>query len=181
MPEILARLEAEHRNFARLLDLLDDQVARLGRGEDADFLLMSDIMRYIGVYPEMVHLPTEALVVRCLIDRDATQAEVGGELLAEHDTLRRLGHAFNDLVQGVLGGAIIPLDRVRSVGHEYLDFCRGHARLGEREDFPRAREVLTAEDWDRIRAEITAATDPLFGDIVDQSYQHLYDMIEREH
>jgi len=181
MPEILARLEAEHRNFARLLDLLDDQVARLGRGEDADFLLMSDIMRYIGVYPEMVHLPTEALVVRCLIDRDATQAEVGGELLAEHDTLRRLGHAFNDLVQGVLGGAIIPLDRVRSVGHEYLDFCRGHARLGEREVFPRAREVLTAEDWDRIRAEITAATDPLFGDIVDQSYQHLYDMIEREH
>ncbi len=180
MPEILARIEREHRNFARLLDLLDDQLARLGRGEDADFRLMSDIMRYVGVYPEMVHLPTEALVVRCLIDRDATQAEVGGELLAEHDTLRRLGHAFNDLVQGVLGGAIIPLDRVRSVGHEYLDFCRGHARLGEREVFPRAREVLTAEDWDRIRAEITAATDPLFGDIVDQSYQDLYDMIERE-
>ena len=40
--------------------------------------------------------------------------------------------------------------------------------------------MLTAEDWDRIRAEITSATDPLFGDIVDQSYQHLYDMIERE-
>lgn len=180
MPEILARLEREHRDFARLLDLLDGQLARLGRGEDADFRIMSDIMQYVGVYPDMVHLPTEALVVRCLIDRDATQARVGGELLAEHDTLRRLGHAFNDLVQRVLGGAIVPLDRVRSVGHEYLDLCRGHARLGEREVFPRAREVLAVEDWDRIRAEITSATDPLFGDIVDQSYQHLYDMIERE-
>ncbi|MGH8569808.1 MAG: hemerythrin domain-containing protein [Gammaproteobacteria bacterium] len=180
MPEILARLEREHRDFGRLLDLLDGQLARLGRGEDADFRIMSDIMQYVGVYPDMVHLPTEALVVRCLIDRDATQARIGGELLAEHDTLRRLGHAFNDLVQRVLGGAIVPLDRVRSVGHEYLDLCRGHARLGEREVFPRAREVLAAEDWDRIRAEITSATDPLFGDIVDQSYQHLYDMIERE-
>ena len=69
----------------------------------------------------------------------------------------------------------------RLVGQEYLDLCRGHARLGEREVFPHAREVLTAEDWDRIRAEITSATDPLFGDIVDQSYQHLYDMIERAH
>ena len=77
MSEILARLEREHRNFARLLDLLDGQLARLGRGEDADFRLMSDIMRYVGVYPEMVHLPTEALVVRCLIDRDATQARIG--------------------------------------------------------------------------------------------------------
>ena len=27
---------------------------------------------------------------------------------------------------------------------------------------------------------LDAATDPLFGDIVDQSYQHLYHMIERE-
>jgi hemerythrin-like domain-containing protein len=180
MPEILARLEREHRNFARLLDLLDGQLALLDRGENADFLIMSDIMRYVGVYPSMVHLPTEELVVRCLIDRDATQTQVGGELLAEHDTLRRLGHAFNDLVQGVLGGAIIPLDRVRSVGHEYLDLCRRHARLGEREVYPRAREVLAAEDWDRLRAEIASATDPLFGDIVDQSYQHLYDMIQRE-
>ncbi|MGH8472031.1 MAG: hemerythrin domain-containing protein, partial [Gammaproteobacteria bacterium] len=147
MPEILARLEREHRNFARLLDLLDGQLMGLGHGEDADFLLMSDIMRYVGVYPEMVHLPAESLVVRCLIERDATQAQVGGELLAEHDVLRRLGHAFNDLVRGVLGGAIIPLDRVRSVGHEYLDLCRRHARLGEREVYPRAREVLAAEDW----------------------------------
>jgi hemerythrin-like domain-containing protein len=180
MSEILARLEKEHRNFARLLDLLDGQLARLGRGEGADFRIMSDIMRYVGVYPEVVHLPTEALVVRCLIDRDPTQARIGGELLAGHDTLRRLGHAFNDLVQSALGGAIIPLDRVRSVGHEYLDLCRGHARLGEREVYPRACEVLTAEDWDRIRAEITSATDPLFGDIADQSYQHLYDMIQRQ-
>ncbi len=179
MPVILARLVAEHRNFARLLEILEAEIARLEQGENADFRIISDIMRYVGVYPDMVHHPTEDRVFKRLIELCPPEAGLAGDLLAEHDRLRRLGHSFSGLVQGILGGAITPLDRVRSVGREYVDLCRAHGRWEENEFFPRAREVLTAEDWERIQADISSYTDPLFGDIIDQSYRYLYDMIER--
>ncbi len=181
MPEILARLEDEHRNFGRLLELLEGELTRLEQGDDADFRIISDIMRYVGVYPDMVHHPIEDLVFKRLMDLGSPQAGPASELLAEHDRLRHLGHTFRDLVQGILGGAITPLDRVRSIGREYADLCRAHGRREEEEVFPHAREALTAEDWERIRADLSSYTDPLFGDLVDQSYRHLYEMIERAH
>jgi hemerythrin-like domain-containing protein len=58
----MTELREDHRNMAVVLDLLDEIVAIMGNGDDPDFELLDEIMRYMTVYPDAVHHPKEDVV-----------------------------------------------------------------------------------------------------------------------
>ena len=61
--------------------------------------------------------------------------------------------------------------------HKYIEFSRSHMNIEEREIFPRARELLTDDDWTQIDTGFNYQGDPLFGDVIQKQYQHIYDSI----
>ena len=62
MPDTLALWHAEHVNFTRLLNLLDDQLSLFHDGGSPDYALMLDIMFYMTHYSDVLHHPKEDLV-----------------------------------------------------------------------------------------------------------------------
>lgn len=180
MSDLLARLQRDHSNFARLHVLLEQQAALMDRGETANFRLLSDIMRYMAVYPDVNHHPTEDLIFAKLASRAPEARAAVSDLQEEHRRLSEVGRAFANLVSAVLGGGITPLDKLRGLMWEYLLLNRGHLAREEAEVFPHAARALTSEDWKEIEATLSASTDPLFGEVVDHSYHCLLDLIERK-
>ena len=59
---LMKELREDHRNMAIILDLLDDVVREAAAGQDPDFELFDEIMRYMTVYPDAVHHPKENIV-----------------------------------------------------------------------------------------------------------------------
>ena len=57
MTEPISAWHADHVNFARLLDLLERQLAAFHAGEQPDYALMLDIVHYLRHYPDRFHHP----------------------------------------------------------------------------------------------------------------------------
>lgn len=179
MSDLLARLQRDHGNFARLDALLEQQAALMDRGEMADFRLISDIMRYMTVYPNVSHHSLEDLILAKLAERAPEMRTLAQDLQDEHRRLTQVGRVFADLVNAVMGGGITPIAKVRAMVWEYLQLSRSHAVREETEAFPEVARILTEEDWQKLSETIHSATDPLFGGVVDHSYQILFETIER--
>ncbi len=179
MSNLLARLKRDHVNFERLDALLEQQAALMDRGEMADFGLLSDLLRYMAIYPSVSHHPVEDLILAKLLDRAPEAATMVTEIEGEHQRLKAIGRSLGDLIAAVLGGGITPLDKLRGLMWEYLQLSRRHVMREETEVFPQMDRVLRAEDWQELEETLSASTDPLFGEVVDHSYQALYEAIER--
>ena len=93
--------------------------------------------------------------------------------------MRHTGKAFSDLVRGVLGGGITSVDKLSTLGHEYVALIRAHSAREESDIFPRLITLLSDEDWTELTAAAAASEDPLFGGIVDRSYEEILAQIER--
>ena len=77
MVEMLRRLRQEHASMARLLDVLERQIAVFRDGEDTDYDIIEAIAGYCLTYPDLCHHPKEDLVYRALraIDPEAADVE----------------------------------------------------------------------------------------------------------
>ena len=178
MSELIRRLQGEHDNFSKLLALLDAEIETLDRGENGNFRLMTDIMDYMAVYPDVAHHPLEDRIFTRLAQLDPGSHDLVAELIGEHERLRHKGKVFSDLVRGVVGGGITSVDKLSTLGHEYVALIRAHSAREESDIFPRLIKVLSDEDWTELT--VTALSeDPLFGSIVDRSYEEILAQIER--
>ena len=62
--DLLARWHADHRNFARLLDLVEQQVDGFHADKSPDYELMRLIVYYLRHYPDRFHHPREDVYYR---------------------------------------------------------------------------------------------------------------------
>jgi branched-chain amino acid transport system ATP-binding protein len=60
---------------------------------------------------------------------------------------------------------------------EYIYLIRSHMDVEESKSFPRAKQVLTDDDWSEIDEGFSYKDDPLFGKIIYKQYQDIYDSI----
>jgi hemerythrin-like domain-containing protein len=61
MTDTIAVWRAEHLNFAKLLDILEEQLQRFHTGDEPNYELMLDIMFYMTHYSDLLHHPREDL------------------------------------------------------------------------------------------------------------------------
>ena len=57
--QLLSELREDHRNMALVLNVLESTIETAATGEDPDFELIDEIMRYMTIYPDAVHHPKE--------------------------------------------------------------------------------------------------------------------------
>ncbi len=177
MPNVIAALDRDHTNIAKLLELLESEILAIEVGKTPDYPLLQNIMRYMTQYPDRFHHPIENLVFARLVKRDAgARADVDG-LLEEHIEIGLAGRNFDKLLRTSRADSVEVREQLGAAGFAYIRSLREHMLKEEKKLFPLAMEILTKEDWQIIDEEIDAVEDPVFGAAVADGYQRLYQLI----
>ncbi len=179
MPDTLAQWHAEHANFARLLYLLDEQLALFHTGGAPDYELMLDIMFYMTHYSDVLHHPKEDLVFAKIREREKSVAKVVDELIAQHAHIKSSGAELVRHLDDIVNGTISSRATVEASARDYVGTLRGHMRVEETQILPLAERLLTAQDWTAIHSAIGRVEDPLFGRHPERRYASLQQQIAR--
>ena len=173
MTDLAALWHAEHVNFARLLDLLEKQVAAFHAGEQPNYDLMLDVVYYLRHYPDQVHHPQEDVAFARLLERDPTMRPQIDRLVQEHRVLAAAGETLLTHLDAVVADALEPRSTVEAAAATYLVYYRQHLAAEEKEVIPRAAELLTPKDWAAVAAAVTAKPDPFFGEDIEARFRKL--------
>ena len=178
MPKILDELRQDHRDNARLLDLLGREMKVFKEGGLPDYELVENILEYSLNYPDLFHHPKEDLIFQRLKDRDPASGNIVDDLGLEHAKLAALTRRFSNALKNVLEDEQLPRDWFLDVAQDFVNFSRNHMQMEEVLFFPAAGKHLTADDWIEIEAASQKAGDPLFGELINEKYQRLYGKID---
>jgi len=158
----LETLRADHRHFARLLELLYREQQRLRGADAADLTLLLDAVEYFEVYPDRVHHPREDVVLEAAAARDAQAAELARQLREEHESLARLTQSLRRRVEDALRDAAVEREPLAADLQHFIERQAAHMDEEEGRIFPRLEELLSVADWERIERGTRAERDPLF-------------------
>jgi hemerythrin-like domain-containing protein len=173
MTEPVAIWHADHVRFARLLDLVERELAAFHAGEQPDYALLLDVVHYLRHYPDRHHHPREDVAFARLVERDPALSLPVARRLQEHRVIAAAGDELLEMLQGVVEGALIERSALERAAATYVVYYRHHLETEEHYVMPRAGELLTAEDWAAVAAAAPAGTDPLFGDAAEARYGEL--------
>jgi hemerythrin-like domain-containing protein len=177
MAEVMRVLYQDHRNLAKLLNVLERQLAVFEDSGLPDYDVIRGVLDYCTSYPDVCHHPKEDLVLNALSARDAAAADRVGDLRADHEELAALTARFLAQVHRVMAGAELPRDWFGNMARDFLDSYRNHMAMEEEVFFPLAEETLMPEDWAQIDAKVSDRDDPLFGERVEQRFRELRERI----
>lgn len=105
MHEVLARWHADHVNFAKRLNLLEDQVELFHAGGSPKYELMLDVIYYMMHYPDVLHHPREDLVFAKIKERAGSAGPTLDELTEQHARLRESGRELVRILDDIVFGA----------------------------------------------------------------------------
>jgi len=177
MSQVIAALERDHANIAKLLETLESEILAIEVGKTPDYPLMQDIMRYMAQHSDRFHHPKEDLIFAQLLKRDpGVRADVE-DLIEEHIVIGLAGQEFARLLRTSVVDSVNAREQIGTSGFDYIRALREHMLREERKLFPLAMAVLTQKEWQVINAAVNAIDDPLFDEMTADEYQRLYRMI----
>ena len=177
MSQIIAALERDHANIAKLLEILESEILAIEVGKTPDYPLMQDIMRYMAQHSDRFHHPKEDLIFAQLLKRNpGVRADVE-DLIKEHVVIGLAGQEFAGLLRSSGVDSVALREQIGTSGFDYIRALREHMIREERELFPLAMEVLTQKEWQVIEAAVNAIDNPLFDEMTADDYQRLYRLI----
>ena len=170
---IIEHLSQEHRNIERLLAILERELQVFDRGDRPDYKVISAVISYFELYPEVYHHPQEDLVFAKLKIRDPDAAAKVGDLAHEHqkgaERLRRVARA----VENVLADREVLQQNLDTIVRDFITHERGHVMMEDRDFFPAALKVLEPQDWTEIASALTNPEDPLFSEAAEETFDAL--------
>ena len=164
MSDTIALWHAEHKHFARLLDLLEQQVAAFHADDGPNYALMLDVVSYLRYFPDRFHHPREDVAFARLAQRNPELKPLIEQLLQEHRVIAAAGTELLAYLQQVVDDVVVERARVEAAAATYLVYYRRHLALEDRDIVPHAESMLTPQDWEAVVAAIPAGADPLFGE-----------------
>ena len=171
---LLGELRTDHRNIARLLDLLEKEGDRIHADGEGDLELMADIMRYIAEYADAVHHPKEDKLYAELRAVRPRQSGGRGRIGDEHRMLGEQSRTLLKRIEAALEGDTESRRRVVADAMRYSDLLRKHMRWEETDLFRRLDRMVADGHGEIGTAVIFERRDPLFGDDVDARFAELY-------
>jgi hemerythrin-like domain-containing protein len=163
----------EHVRFRRLLDLLDQEVAKFHVEEHPDYDLMRDIVHYLRNYSDLAHHPREDMAFSRLAERDQNLRLPIARLQQEHRVIASAGEALLARLDDVAADVMVERTALEAAAATYLVYYRHHIAAEEKDVLPRAAALLTDRDWAAIASAVPARSDPLSGDNVVARYREL--------
>lgn len=174
---VIDELSRDHKNVARLLRLMDQQIAALSRNEKTDFQSMADIMYYMKHFPDLFHHPREELVFTRLEKRSAEAARLIKELRYEHQLLSESGTDLFDSIKQAINDQLVERELLVTKAHGYSAMLLDHMRKEDAGIFPLAQVLLAPEEWAAINQEMDIPSDPLFEGKVEKGFLALHEFL----
>lgn len=161
----ISMIKSEHRNLGAVLYSLEKLIEELDQGKQADFAIFHGLLTYIDRFLDRYHHPKEnRYLFPKLLQRAPDCAGIIEALVQQHADGEAL---FVELLKALSAYEFIgetEFPQFRDALLRYTGFERNHALQEERDILPRAREALTAADWEEIDAAFETNQDPLFGE-----------------
>ncbi len=174
MVDVIDDIRDEHVAIARVLDIVEQELERMQRGEQVDYEILLDAAFYLTEYSDLFHHTKEDLVYRRLRRRRRRAADLVSGLEGEHETLRRLGLAVAETVEDVTDDVMVDRADLERRIREYVLAQREHMEREEREFLPLAEKTLTEEDWAEIRSTLASGGASGVRDITRERFRSLY-------
>ncbi|WP_366520706.1 ATP-binding cassette domain-containing protein [Zoogloea sp.] len=172
--EALRIIKDEHRNLWRIAVTLDQVIGEMERNQKADPAFLGSVLDYFEHFMDGCHHRKEDdYLFRLLRQRSPDAGALLDRLQAEHrNAPHNLAALRQQLAETVAGrssvGELIEALRL------YLDDQKAHIKAEEKDIYPLASQVLTAEDWAEIDKAFLDNDDPLFGKAARAEYRELY-------
>lgn len=179
LASLLAELRTDHKNMTTMLDLLEAESNRLYEGQDGDYELMHDVMRYMTVYPDAVHHPKEDRVYAELRTVRPDLSTGFDKIVKDHRELAELGVKLRNDVEAVLSGTALRRNVIVADALRYVQKLRQHMRWEERDLFIRVEEMINDGHSLIVDAELHGRTDPVFGPEIEKRFGKLFDSIQQ--
>ena len=179
--EIL-KLRKEHLNFKKMLNLLEEQLDLLHKGEEPDYQIMADILCYMIEYSDVSHHPREEVIFSYLVERDSTAKKDVAEITMQHHTIGKAGSDFHKKLEHIINGEseIIQLKEIEAPGRTYVTILRSHMEKEEQGLFVMAEKLFNDDDWKRIKSNmLISISDPIFGKDVEARFSFLCDQLSQ--
>ncbi len=171
--ELLRELREDHRNMAIVLDLLESAAKQAYKGEDPDFELVAEIMRYMTVYPDAVHHPKEDIIYARLREQREDLAEGLDDVPGDHEKIAVLGGRLRDDVEAVIAGAALRREKFIEDVTRYVKHLRGHMTWEEDDLFERVESMLDMEPLEFDVSEYDHIKDPVFELEIEAGFKRL--------
>ncbi len=177
MSQVIAALERDHANIAKLLEILESEILAIEVGKTPNYSLMQDIIRYMAQHADRFHHPKEDLIFAQLLKRDPEVRADVEDLIEEHIVIGLAGQEFAELLRASGVDSVAVRQQLGASGFDYIRALREHMLREERKVFPSAMAVLTKKDWQVIDEAVSSIDDPLFDEMTADDYQRLYRLI----
>ncbi|MEA5446616.1 hemerythrin domain-containing protein [Gammaproteobacteria bacterium AB-CW1] len=163
MSRTIERLQADHREFLRVLAHMESAMDNCLQGEEIDRPLMREFVEYCSGHADTFHHPLEDQLFRCLLARDPQLAPVIRRLEQEHLELRWATRDLREMLDEMQARELVRRDRFLEAMGEYLGLYFHHIQSEEKELFIHARRLLTAEDNTWLDGWLNQAPETNFG------------------
>lgn len=171
--QLLKELREDHSNMALILDVLENITDIARSGDDPDFELVDEIIRYMTVYPDAVHHPKEDLVYGELKKIRPDLAAGLDDVPADHREIAVLGTKLRDDVEAVIAGAAVRREQFVADASEYVRRLRDHMKWEEEDLFLRIEEMIGEKSVTVDVDELQHSKDPLFELEVESGFRRL--------
>ncbi len=149
---MLARLQIEHDQILKTLDMLEMQFLDICRGGTPDYSLMRSVIEYIQDYPEQVHHPLEDQIFSILLER-VDEVKLIKELITEHTELEMETRKLKNTLELLKSGAVSS-EEIKNELSTFLIRQRHHIYIEEERVHPIIKSVLTEKDWEHVQSSV---------------------------
>ncbi len=168
---VIETLREEHRNIEKLLLVLERELGVFARGERANYEVIHSVIAYFQVYPDVYHHPLEDAVFEKLKMRDSAAAANIGDLAADHRRGAERLRWVEQAVESVLADRELLRQTINDIIRDFIEHERRHMAMEERDFFPAAVKALQPQDWAEIASRLTDQRDPLFSEVVEETFE----------
>ena len=171
---LMTELREDHVNMALVLNILDGLVEQMDAGEDPDFELFDEIMRYMTVYPDAVHHPKEDIVYEQLREKRPDLSEHLDHVPDDHNDIAHLGSLLRDEVEAIIAGAAV-VRRAKMIEDTaaYVSRLRNHIQWEEKDLFKRVDKMLDADAHKVDISDYEHIKDPVFELEIEAGFRRL--------
>ncbi len=170
---ILDELREDHRNLARLLDLLESECRDIPDDGEPDMELLLDIMHYMTVYPDAIHHPREDLIYTAMREHSDELAAGLEGVPEDHREIAELGAALRRDIEAIISGAAVTRQHLLEDLVNYVGHLRRHMEWEEADLFPRADSLARDEETATIDVSLYLDRDPVFGATTSTTFRNL--------
>ncbi|MCH9695460.1 MAG: hemerythrin domain-containing protein [Gammaproteobacteria bacterium] len=171
--QLLSELREDHRNMAIVLDVLANTVSAARDGDDPDFELVDEIMRYMTIYPDAVHHPKEDVVYAELKAQRPDLAAGLDDVPQDHRDIAVLGGRLRDDVEAIVAGAAVRREHFVADCENYVQRLRNHMQWEESDLFKRVDEMLDDKETKVDIEQYLHIKDPVFELEVEAAFRRL--------